>query len=181
MNHTEKFTGKAEMYQKFRPAYPSAYIRYLTEKIPANGTVADIGAGTGILSKALLREGYFVYCVEPNADMRKIAAETLAGDFQIVNAAAERTALSKNSVDLVVAAQAFHWFDAKAFRRECGRILRPGGIVSLVWNTRRDLSLIHISARCSMCRNAGGASPAPTVDERCQRDSLLTTRINQNF
>ena len=90
MNHTEKFTGKAEIYQKFRPAYPSAYIRYLTEKIPASGIVADIGAGTGILSKALLKEGYFVYCVEPNADMRKIAAETLAGDFQIVNAAAEQ-------------------------------------------------------------------------------------------
>ena len=160
MNHTEKFTGKAEMYQKFRPAYPSAYIRYLTEKIPANGTVADIGAGTGILSKALLREGYFVYCVEPNADMRKIAAETLAGDFQIVNAAAERTALSKNSVDLVVAAQAFHWFDAKAFRRECGRILRPGGIVSLVWNTRRDSALERAAAEAAKqyCPAYQGAS-----------------------
>lgn len=161
MNHTEKFTGKAEIYQKFRPAYPSAYVRYLTEKIPANGIVADIGAGTGILSKALLTEGYFVYCVEPNQDMRKIAAETLAGDYQIVDAAAERTALPKNSVDLVTAAQAFHWFDAEAFRRECGRILKPGGLVSLVWNTRRDSEIERAAAEdakqyCPAYRGASG-------------------------
>ncbi len=140
MDNTGKFTGKAEVYAKARPGYPQAMLDRIAQAagIGAGAEVADIGAGTGIFSKALLGCGCRIYGVEPNADMRGVAERSLAAEdrFFPVAGTAEDTTLPGGSVDAVTVAQAFHWFDAEAFGRECRRILRPGGQVVLVWNSR---------------------------------------------
>jgi len=100
--------------------------------------VADIGSGTGILSKLLLDAGCEVFGVEPNAEMREAAEKQLAGEsrFHSVDGRAEATGLEDASVDFVTAAQSFHWFDIRAAKLEFRRILRPGGWVMLAWNER---------------------------------------------
>jgi SAM-dependent methyltransferase len=86
-----------------------------------------------------LKNGNTVYCVEPNVEMRAAGEQLLARDpnFHSVAGTAEDTTLPNASVDLVVAGQAFHWFDPPRARAEFRRILRPAGSVVLMWNTRR--------------------------------------------
>ncbi|MCL2664010.1 MAG: class I SAM-dependent methyltransferase [Defluviitaleaceae bacterium] len=126
----ERFTGLSDLYDKYRPVYPSALIEYLYKNCGfKNGSViADVGSGTGIFTRRLLEKGSLVYGVEPNADMRNAAEANLKefDNFASVAAPAEKTGLPNGSVDFVTAAQAAHWFDAELFRAECKRILRPG-------------------------------------------------------
>src|SRR2546430_8423749 len=101
--------------------------------------IADIGSGTGILSELFLKNGNQVFGVEPNAPMRGAGEKLLErySNFTSINGAAEATTLSDNTVDFVVAGQAFHWFNQKLTRDEFSRILKPSGWVALVWNERR--------------------------------------------
>ena len=135
-----KFDGKGKIYSMFRPSYPKMFIEYLHSGIGINKSsiIADIGSGTGILSKQLLDVGVKIYAVEPNTDMRNVAEFDLSGckNFISVNATAENTTLDDNSVDFITVAQAFHWFDKTNFKEESKRILKPNGKVILVWNTR---------------------------------------------
>lgn len=142
MNNTSRFEGKGEIYDMARPKYSSElpeYIRH-TMNIPVGSIFADIGSGTGIFTEQLLNCGYRVYAVEPNADMRRKAEEKLSGrsGFTSVNGTDSNTGLPDESVDVITAAQAFHWFDAEAFRRECRRILKPDGKVLIVYNSRDE-------------------------------------------
>lgn len=100
--------------------------------------MADAGSGTGLLTRQLLDLGCQVFAIEPNASMRQAAEARLANDprFVSVAAAAEATGLPGGSVDLVAAAQAFHWFDRARARMEFRRILNPPGWVALLWNYR---------------------------------------------
>jgi SAM-dependent methyltransferase len=138
---TERFTIRADDYAAHRPTYPEELLDLLErERVLRPGdVVADVGSGTGILTGLLLARGYEVHAVEPNAAMAEAAATRLGGDprFRSAPGRAEATGLPDASCDVVAAAQAFHWFDAAAFRREAERILRPGGRVVLVWNIRR--------------------------------------------
>ncbi len=141
--HSEKrFNGKGDIYEKARPSYASALFDFMETalKIPEGAVFADIGAGTGIFSEQLLNRGYRVYAVEPNADMRRKAEEKAFGraNFVCVNGTDANTALPDQSADCVCAAQAFHWFDAAAFKKECRRILKPGGKVMIVYNSRSE-------------------------------------------
>lgn len=140
MDNTKRFSGKGAIYAKARPGYAPALFAYLEQElqVPRGAVFADIGAGTGIFSRQLLQAGYRVTAVEPNEDMRCRAEQALNGTagYQSVNGTADHTGLEDESVDYVTAAQAFHWFDPVAFRRECRRILKPGGQVLLVYNTR---------------------------------------------
>ena len=135
-----RFSNRVEDYLRGRPGYPPAVARTLVERfgVDASWTVADVGAGTGIASAMFLDLGCTVIAVEPNRAMREAARLQLGGAerFRVVEAAAESTSLEAASVDLIVVAQAFHWFDKVRFRAESLRILRPGGVGALLWNVR---------------------------------------------
>jgi len=141
LNPTERFTTRVADYVRYRPDYPAALVDWLHREpgVPAGAQVADIGAGTGISSRLFLDGGHPVSAVEPNAAMRAAAVRWLGGDarFAAVAGSAEATTLADASVDLIAAAQAFHWFDQQAVKDEWRRILRPHGLVVVFWNSRR--------------------------------------------
>jgi SAM-dependent methyltransferase len=136
-----RFSNRAEDYAKYRPSYPAGVLEILRADcgLMESSTVADVGSGTGILSKLFLKDGNPVIGIEPNAAMRQSAERLLAGfsNFVSIDATAEATTLEPASVDFITAGQAFHWFDREKARREFARILRPGGWVVLIWNERR--------------------------------------------
>ena len=136
-----RFSSRVENYVKYRPSYPKEIISFLTKEgiLSKESVIADIGFGTGILTKLFLENSNKVYGVEPNDDMRK------AGDFYLKDylefisrkGTAENTGLRANSIDLIIVGQAFHWFDIKLTKIEFKRILKNNGNVAIVWNTRR--------------------------------------------
>ena len=136
-----RFSSRAQNYAKYRPTYPDEVISILTSKcgLTSNSVVADIGSGTGILSKLLLDNGNTVFGIEPDPGMRLAAEQRLwqYNNFLSVNATAETTTLKLSHVDLIVAAQAFHWFDHAKARTEFKRILKNRGWAVLMWNERR--------------------------------------------
>ncbi|WP_445143925.1 class I SAM-dependent methyltransferase [Dyella sp. Tek66A03] len=138
---TERFSDRVADYVRYRPDYPVAMLEWLQREYSVNPhwQVADVGAGTGISSKLFLDGGYRVIAVEPNEAMRT-AAEQWLGDnarFRTVDGHATATGLDDASIDLVIVAQAFHWFDQEAARREFKRILKTDGLAAIVWNSRR--------------------------------------------
>jgi len=147
-NSTTRFSDRVEDYVKYRPHYPAAVISYLREVYQFNSewVVADIGSGTGISTRMFLRNdnwaGNRVYAVEPNLAMRTKAEELLRGvpGFVSVDGTAEATGLPDAAADLIVAGQAFHWFDPVAARAEFVRIGKPGACVALIWNERLVVS-----------------------------------------
>jgi trans-aconitate methyltransferase len=139
---TIRFSNRVENYVKYRPSYPPAVVELLRAAcgLTADSVVADVGSGTGILSKLLLETGCQVYGVEPNAEMRAAGKELLAdsANFTSVDGTAEATTLPTHGVDLIVVGQAFHWFQPQPTRAEFERILKPGGWVALIWNERLE-------------------------------------------
>lgn len=155
LGKANQFTGKASAYEKHRPNYPQACIDFIISAagLKRGNVVADIGAGTGIFSRQLSESGLQVMAVEPNADMRAQAEKMLAdySNTVVLPGSAEETGIAAGSVRLVIAAQAFHWFDAAKFRAECKRILVPGGRVALIWNSR-DLESPLVQETAGICR-----------------------------
>lgn len=138
---THRFTNRVDNYTKYRPGYPDELLLLLRQEacLSARSRIADVGSGTGIFTQLLLNEGYTVYAVEPNEAMRNAADEQLSGNkkYHSVSGTAEATTLAGRSVELIVCAQAFHWFDAQKTKIEFERILKPGGKVALIWNNRQ--------------------------------------------
>lgn len=136
----ERFSNRVADYIRYRPGYPPAIIDALRHHsgLAPESVVADIGSGTGILTKLLLDNGNLVFGVEPNAEMREAGEIFLANypRFRSIAGSAEATTLPAASIDLILAGQAFHWFDRAAARREFLRVLRPNGWVALVGNRR---------------------------------------------
>jgi SAM-dependent methyltransferase len=141
MENKERFTNRVAAYITSRPGYPDSGIDWIIEQshISTNSIIADIGAGTGISSKYFTEKGYKVFGIEPNEAMRQASItyvnhpryEAIAGDDT-------NTGLAENSVDLIISAQAFHWFDSQKFKKECARILKPLGHVAILWNDRTE-------------------------------------------
>jgi len=141
MNTVERFSNRVENYVRYRPGYPSEVFDLFKTKmeLSTDSVIADIGSGPGISARHFLENGNTVYCVEPNAAMRAAAESLLAAfpNFKSIDGTSEDTSLSEASVDIVTAAQAFHWFEPKKTRKEFIRILKPGGFISLIWNERQ--------------------------------------------
>ncbi len=144
LNSKERFSNRVENYIKYRPGYPAEIIIFMREEINFNSSwiIADVGSGTGILSKLFLDNKNFVFGVEPNNEMRKAGEKQLSNYtcFKSINGSSENTGLDNNSVDLISAGQAFHWFDVQKSKEEFKRILKKNGYVSLIWNNRRTNS-----------------------------------------
>lgn len=191
MAKTEKFTGRAEIYKKHRPGYPKEFIDYMAKysSLGSQSVVADIGSGTGILSRQLLERGYRVIGVEPNNDMRSTAEAELHDypGFSSVNGTAEHTGLEDKSVDLVTVAQAFHWFDTAMFKAECKRILKQGANAALVWNSR-DESSVFVKENAEIMKRfcplfngfSGGIGETPSVFEEFFENGLYEYRVYRN-
>jgi SAM-dependent methyltransferase/predicted nucleotidyltransferase len=134
------FAGKADAYRRHRTDYPAPVVAAALHAVAARtaDVVADLGSGTGLLTRWLVERGHTVFAIEPEASMRRVAEEALReqhGDrFVSIAGTAERTTLPDASVHLVTAGNAFHYFDPALSRREVDRILRPGGSVLLVWH-----------------------------------------------
>jgi len=156
MSRGLSFGPAADLYDAIRPSYPAAALEWALGAPPRR--VVDLGAGTGILTRALLGLGYQVVPVEPDEAMcAKLAART-PGAVPLAGRA-EAVPLADGQADAVVAGQAYHWFDQDATHREAARVLRPGGVFAPIWNIRdndvpwvRELSAIAGSVR----NNHGG-------------------------
>ncbi|HVF63289.1 MAG TPA: class I SAM-dependent methyltransferase [Casimicrobiaceae bacterium] len=137
---TERFSDRADAYVRGRPTYPSVVVEHL-ESIGAlqpGSTVVDVGVGTGLSSEPFLARGHVVIGVEPNAPMRVAGEGYLRRytNYRSVDGTAEATSLPDCCADLVIAGQAFHWFDVARAAAEARRILRTPGWAALMWNDR---------------------------------------------
>jgi hypothetical protein len=137
---TERFSDRAADYAAARPGYPPQIAAALIDAfgLAPQAVVADLGSGTGLSCEPFLRAGLTVIGVEPNAAMRAEGDRHLARfeRFRSVAGTAEATGLPNASVDLLIAAQAFHWFDIAAARAEALRILKRPPRAALIWNDR---------------------------------------------
>lgn len=137
---SDLFAPLAEDYARYRPGYPAEVIDELACAcgLMSDWLVADIGSGTGNLTRLFLSYGHQVVGVEPNREMREAGERLLAAypAFRGLDGTAERIPLAAQSVDLIAVGQALHWFDVDCARREFQRILRRDGWVAVVWNDR---------------------------------------------
>ncbi|HET8961964.1 class I SAM-dependent methyltransferase [Nocardioides sp.] len=129
------FGSVAEAYDRGRPSFPREAVQWLVGKDPA--TVLEVGAGTGKLTEQLVALGHDVHATEPAEEMLEILRRNLP-DTRATRASAEDLPVPDRSVDVVVAAQSFHWFDLEQALPEIARVLRPGGHLALVWNLRNE-------------------------------------------
>lgn len=136
---TELFTEKAKQYAAHRPHYSQFVLKTIREKNPPPAIVADVGAGTGIFSLQLLKEGYEVCAVEPNDAMRQEGIDYCRGfpTLKYLKGSGENTRLLPASVDLITIAQAFHWLDKPKAKIEFQRIAKTDCAIAVVWNTRK--------------------------------------------
>jgi SAM-dependent methyltransferase len=140
LSSSDRFLGRVEAYAKYRPSYPSAAIDLLEARcgLKAGVNVVDLGSGTGILSALLLERGARVFGIEPNREMRRHSDLALSGEFYSEAGTAEDTHMPDGYFRLLVAGQAFHWFDPQRTRTEALRILEPGAWAALLWNERSE-------------------------------------------
>lgn len=136
LNPTARFSDRVQDYVRYRPTYPPAAIDTILAGLatPDLLTAADVGAGTGISARLLADRDVHVFAVEPNVDMQRGAEPHSLVTWR--TGTAETTGLDANSVDLVLCAQAFHWFRQPEALAEFHRILKPGGRLALMWNKR---------------------------------------------
>lgn len=141
-NSLTRFSKTVDNYVRYRPDYPMEMIHFLQNEIglTPEQIIADIGSGTGKSTLPFLENGNPVYAVEPNLEMRAAAEKICApySNFKSVAASAEKTSLADKSVDVLLAGQAFHWFDKVKTRAEFLRIAKDEATIVLLWNKRND-------------------------------------------
>lgn len=130
------FGRGADAYSRGRPSYPAEAVAYISDRLPSSPVVLDLAAGTGIFTALLRPSAARLIAVEPVASMR----DKIDCADEVLDGTAESIPLPSGSVDAVTVAQAFHWFRFDEALREIGRVLRPGGLLALLWN-RRDESV----------------------------------------
>ena len=128
------FGSVADLYREARPGYPLAAVEWALEHAPGRD-VLDLAAGTGKLTEVIASAGARVTAVEPLEQMRRELARTVPA-ATLLSGSAEQIPLADGAVDAVLVGQAFHWFDQPRALDEIARVLRPGGVVGLLWNLR---------------------------------------------
>ena len=145
---TKRFSSRAEDYARYRSDYaPEAITRiFEISGLGAEAVVADIGAGTGLLTRHFLETGRKIYAVEPNPEMRTFAEADLSrySNFVSLPGSAEETGLPDQSIDLIAAGRAFHWFQPEPARKEFLRILKPQGWIAMIWLKSRGTDLQEV-------------------------------------
>ena len=142
MTGADRFTDKAQKYERYRPSYPKKVLNIILEEcefeLNNDIMVADIGSGTGKFTELLLKTGWIVYAIEPNNNMRAIAEAKFTGNhnYYSINNTAENTGLDDNSINIITVAQALHYFNLDKTKEEFSRILKSNGKVVLLWNFR---------------------------------------------
>ena len=171
---SQGFARSARAYERGRPGYPPSALEDLSERLRLGPgrTVVDLAAGTGKLTRELVRTGAEVLAVEPLAEMR---AE-LPREATALAGTAEAIPLESGSADAVTVAQAFHWFDGERALAEIHRVLRPGGALALVWNARREDDPVNqaIDALVEPLRHE---SEAPQYRDGSWRPALERSRL----
>ncbi len=129
------FKGKASVYDEYRPSYPSEVVDLIFSLVK-DPIIADIGSGTGKMSALCVSRAKKLYAVEPNNQMRKVADSLMSPypNYVSITASAESTRLADSSIDVIIAAEAYQWFDNNEAKAEFRRILKPDGYVVLIWN-----------------------------------------------
>ena len=174
----QRFSSRVDDYARHRPGYPRAVVEFVEQSLhlEPGARIADIGSGTGISSRLFLDQGYIVVGVEPNGPMRQ-AAERLLGDvdrFISHSGSAEATGLEAQSVDLVLAGQALHWFDVERARAEFLRITLPPHRAALFWNRRLTRGTPFLEAYETLLLTRG-------TDYRAVRHENVTAEVLGRF
>lgn len=131
------FGAAADAYEQGRPDYPADAVAWLLAGAGPPPRVVDIGAGTGKLTRVLRDLGADVIAVDPDAAMLAALRDHLPG-VETLTGSAERLPLPDDRADAAVLGQAWHWVEPVAASAEIGRILKPGGILGLIWNIRDE-------------------------------------------
>ena len=126
------FGSEADRYERSRPGYPDAAVARIAAL--AEGPVADVGAGTGKLTRSLVAAGLDVVAVEPVEAMRHHLATVVR---KVVGGVAEHLPFADGSFAVATVGQAFHWFDGPVASTELARVIRPGGVLVSIWNARQ--------------------------------------------
>lgn len=151
------FTELAAIYERHRPDYPDAAIRVIVDDLPDDAVIADVGCGTGIATRQLAAKGFRVIGIEPDQKMLDVARQACRamGDrVQFREGTGEATGLDAASVDAVVCAQSFHWFDERAALREFSRVVKTSGRLALMWNIASKSDAFS-AGYCSIMDRAG--------------------------
>lgn len=182
--HADSFKAGADGYDAHRPSYPREAVAWMVGNGGTqNMDVADVGAGTGKLTGLLLELGAHVVAVDPSADMLRVLHQNFPA-VRVVDGSGESIPLPDSSVDLVAFAQAWHWVDVDTASAEVLRVLRPGGRLALIWNSRDEAVpwVSDLSRAMNSGQQAAGAF-TPTVgagltvvDQRVDRWVQETTR-----
>ncbi|MBY0526881.1 MAG: class I SAM-dependent methyltransferase [Gemmataceae bacterium] len=183
LNPTGRFTGLADTYARHRPDYPDEAIAFILRHcgLAPGSRVIDVGSGTGISSRPFAAQGMSVIGIEPNPDMRRAAeAESTLSALtpSYRNGRAESTGLPDAHADLVLAAQAFHWFETDAALAEFHRVLKRGGWVALLWNERdeTDPFTVEYGTAFRIAREAAGVEQS----RKLSGDGLLASPLFQH-
>jgi len=174
---TERFSDRAQAYAAARPGYPQEIATELMRLcgLPHDAVLADLGSGTGLSCEPFLRAGLTVIGVEPNDAMRAAGDRQMAAyaGFRSVKGTAETTPLPDASVDLVIAAQAAHWFEPQAAGREARRILKRPPHAALIWNDRVSTGDAFAEGYEALLVEHGGAEYARVRHRHAHHDLVV--------
>jgi SAM-dependent methyltransferase len=164
------FSRSAGAYERGRPGYPAEAVELVVGRLPAEATVLDLAAGTGKLTRPLLAAGLRVIAVEPVAEMRA----ALPGAANPTAGTAEAIPLGDGAVHAVTVAQAFHWFDRDTALSEIHRVLKPQGVLALLWNRRVEDDPMNVAIEELLAPYRAGT---PTHRWDSWRGALEGTRL----
>ena len=136
-DRANSFGPAATLYDRVRPTYPEAAVRWGLAPVGSPARIADIGAGTGIMTRLLRSMGHEVVPVEPDPQMRQVLGQATPG-LEVLAGSAESIPLPDAGIDGALAAQAYHWFDPDRAHAELARVIRPGGVFVAIWNDRDE-------------------------------------------